>query len=176
MTMTTIAWVNAFSREDHKQIIVESLQYCIRERGLNIYAYCIMHNHLHLAANCDEPFQLKDVIRDFKRFTSNQIIAKIQENHDQSNVSMLKVFGTAATHSSKHKNFKLWQVGNHAIELYSNSERFVWQKINYIHQNPVKAGYVEKAEDWKYSSASNYLEEDSILPEVYCLSPMLNRH
>ncbi|MFD1553254.1 transposase, partial [Putridiphycobacter roseus] len=66
---------------------------------------------------------------------------------------------------------KFWQSGNHAIELYS--EKFVWEKINYIHKNPVVEGYVNEPEHWRYSSASNYIDGKGVLNEVICLPPML---
>ena len=70
------------------------------------------------------------------------------------------------------RDFKVWFPRNHAIELYS--EKFTWTKVNYIHQNPVKSGFVRNPEDWVYSSASNYAElESPVLPEVYCLTPRL---
>ena len=74
---------------------------------------------------------------------------------------MLKLFEDHAVTSQKHKTYKFWKAGNHAIELYS--EKFVWKKINYIHNNPVKDGWVKNPEDWCYSSASNYQEMESIL-------------
>jgi len=84
---------------------------------------------------------------------------------------MLALFVGEASVSSKHTNFRFWQSGNHAIELYS--EKFVWDKINYIHHNPVKAGFVTKPEDWRFSSASNYLGVESVLDEVCCVSRVL---
>ena len=83
---------------------------------------------------------------------------------------MLKLFEEEAEPSKRHTYFKFWQEGNHAIELYS--EKFVWDKINYIHNNPVDAGFVKLAEEWIYSSASNYQEMESII-EVERLSQRL---
>ena len=75
---------------------------------------------------------------------------------------MLKLFEEEAESSRKHSYYKFWQAGNHAIELIT--EKFVWDKINYIHNNPVEAGFVKQAQDWIYSSASNYHELESVLP------------
>jgi REP element-mobilizing transposase RayT len=74
---------------------------------------------------------------------------------------MLKLFEEEAQPSKRHKHYKFWQEGNHAIELYN--EKFIWDKINYIHNNPVEAGYVKQAHEWNYSSASNYQEMESVL-------------
>ena len=169
LTLTVEAWVDVFTRKNHKDAIIESLRYCIKEKGLNVYAYCLMTNHLHLIVNCNEPFQLKDVMRDFKKFTSKKILSQIINEPESRREWMLEIFSSKANASPKHKDFKFWQTGNHAIEL--NSEKFVWDKINYIHQNPVEEKFVSKIEDWKYSSASNYLENQSVLKEVFCLIP-----
>ncbi|MBN4072623.1 transposase [Crocinitomix catalasitica] len=171
LTLTVVDWVDVFTRKNHKDAIVDSLRYCIKEKGLNVYAYCLMSNHLHLIVNCDEPFQLRDVMRDFKKFTSKKIISQIQNQPESRKKWMLNIFMGQAAASAKHSSFKFWQAGNHAIELFS--EKFVWDKINYIHNNPVEEKFVNKPEDWKYSSASNYLDDASVLPEVYCLAPIL---
>lgn len=130
-----------------------------------------MTNHLHLIVNCNEPFQLKDAIRDFKRHTVKQIIFQILNEPESRREWLMQIFQNAGKKSKSNEKLKFWQSGNHAIELFS--EKFVWQKINYIHNNPVKAGFVEKPEYWKYSSASNYILGDGVLKEVFCLPPML---
>lgn len=167
LTMTVVGWLDVFTRQNHRDAIIESLKYCIENKGLNVYAYCIMSNHIHLVVNCNEPFQLKDTIRDFKKFTSKKIISQILTEPESRREWLYEYFKNRGIESSKNKNFKFWQTGNYAIELYS--EKFTWTKINYIHNNPVKANLVSKPEDWIYSSATNYAELDSILELVYCL-------
>ena len=121
-----------------------------------------MSNHIHLIANTSESYLLKDAIRDFKKFTSKKIISLIQNEPKSRREWMLKLFEEEAESSRKHSYYKFWQAGNHAIELIT--EKFVWDKINYIHNNPVEAGFVKQAQDWIYSSASNYHELESVLP------------
>ena len=70
LTATVVGWIDVFTRKAYNDTVIDSLQYCIQEKGLNVYAYCIMSNHLHMVVNCDEPYQLADVIRDFKKHTS----------------------------------------------------------------------------------------------------------
>ena len=77
MTLTVVGWIDVFTRKNHKDAIIDSLRYCINHKGLNVYSFCLMTNHLHLIANCDEPFQLSDVLRDFKKFSSKKIIQQI---------------------------------------------------------------------------------------------------
>lgn len=168
LTMTVEGWVDVFTRKKHKDGIIESLRYCIKEKGLNVYAYCLMTNHLHLIVNCEEPSELKDVIRDFKKFTSKKIINQIVEEPESRREWMLDYFKEKATESTKNKNYKFWKSGNHAIELLT--EKFTWEKINYIHMNPVEEKFVLDPVDWIYSSASNYAEKDSVLNEVHCLT------
>jgi len=124
-----------------------------------------------MIVNCNEPFELKDTIRDFKKFSSKQIINQILLEPESRREWMLNEFSKAAEVSQKHKSYKFWQVGNHAIELYS--DKFLWDKINYIHNNPIEEGFVNNDFEWKYSSASNYHEKESILAEVYCIPGML---
>lgn len=80
MTLTVVEWIDVFTRERYAKIIIDSLKYCIQNKGLNIYAYVVMSNHLHIIANCNVDFQLNDVIRDFKKFSSKQIIASIKND------------------------------------------------------------------------------------------------
>jgi putative transposase len=162
-----VGWIDVFTRKNHKDAIIDSLRYCIANKGLNVYSYCLMSNHLHLVVNTNDPFELKDVIRDFKKFSSKKILTQILNEPESRREWMISEFSKAGGESKKHTNYKFWQAGNHAIELIN--ERITWTKINYIHNNPVKDGFVEKTEDWKYSSASNYHEHESLLNEVYCL-------
>lgn len=172
MTLTIVGWVDVFTRESYQKIIIEALKFYIRNRGLHIYSFCIMSNHIHLIANADFPASLTDIMRDFKKHTSKQIILAIQDEPESRREWLLSYFKEVAEKHSKNKNFKVWQDGNHAIELYN--ERFTWTKIQYIHNNPVRAGLVVSPEYWKYSSAGHYQEMESVLPEVDRIAPPLN--
>ena len=161
ITMTVVGWLDVFTRKNHRDILIESLKYCQKEKGLIIYAYVIMSNHIHMIVQTNEPHQIKDTIRDFKKFTSKKILFQIQNEPESRREWMLKIFEDEAEQSKKHKTYKFWQVGNHAIEVFT--EKFIWDKINYIHENPVRAGLVKQQWDWIYSSASNYQDEESVL-------------
>lgn len=168
LTLTVVDWIDVFTRKNHKQAIIDSLKYCIKHKGLNVYAYCLMTNHLHLVVNCDDPFELADVIRDFKRHTVKQLLFQIQNEPESRRDWMIELLERNG--KKVNQNFKFWKSGNHAIELYT--EKFVWDKINYIHNNPVEENFVVKPEDWLFSSASNYINQVGILDEVFCLPPM----
>ena len=124
-----------------------------------------------MIVNCNEPYHLSKVICDFKKYTSRKILKQIQVDQEPRKEWLLHVFQQAAVKHSKTKNYKFWMDGNHAIELYNSN--FTWRKVTYIHQNPVKAGFVEQMGEWDYSSARNYLGEAGQLEEVICLTPPL---
>lgn len=172
LTATVVEWADIFTRERYQEIIINTLRFYIRNKGLNVYAFCIMSNHIHMVVNTEMDYSLSDVIRDFKKYTSREIIRAIREEPESRRKWLLDVFSSAADEHSKTKHFKVWQDGNYAIELYS--EHFTWTKINYIHQNPVKAGLVTHAAYWKYSSAGHYQEMESVLPEVHPIVPPVN--
>lgn len=96
MTMTVVGWPDVFTRKNHKQAIVDSLRYCIGQKGLNVYAYCIMTNHLHLIANCDEPFQLKDTVRDFKRHSARTVLDQILNEPKSRRENLVSIFKNTA--------------------------------------------------------------------------------
>jgi putative transposase len=168
LTLTVVNWVDIFSRKNHRDTIIESLNYCQQHKGLVVFAYVIMTNHIHLVVNANEPFLLKDVVRDFKKFTSKKIVDQIQKQPESRREWMLSIFASNA--GNKHSGFRFWQEGNHAIELIT--EKFIWEKINYIHNNPVRAGFVKNPQDWLYSSAGNYCGLEKLL-EVECIQQKL---
>jgi len=163
LTFTVVGWIDIFSRKIYKDIIIDSLKYCQQNKALNIFAYVIMTNHLHLLINCDEK-NLSDIIRDFKKFTSKKIIATIKTEKESRREWMLNLFSFEATKHSRNKNFQFWIQESHPVEIYSN--KFITQKVNYIHNNPVKAGIVEKPEEYLYSSARNYADMESMIEVV----------
>ena len=170
--MTVVHWSPVFVKKERMDVLVDSLRYCIENKGLNVFAYCIMKTHLHMLVNTDDPHHLKDTIRDFKKFVTKRIVNLLKTERDEESVRLLKLFSHEARFSAKHARYKLWMVGNHAIEV--SDEKMAWIKINYIHNNPVKAGYVPYHYNWEYSSASNYYDKPSILPAVICLPPRLS--
>ena len=151
LTLTVVDWIDVFTRLNHKMLIVDSLKYCQQEKGLNIYSWCLMPSHLHLIANTSMKFELADVIRDFKKYTSKALVRQIQQEPESRREWMLNRFDFEGKKNKKIKNHKFWQDGNHAIEVFS--EKVTWQKINYILQNPVVEKFVAKEQDYLFSSA-----------------------
>jgi REP element-mobilizing transposase RayT len=154
LTLTVVGWIDVFTRKNHKMTIVESLQYCQSEKGLEVYGYCLMPSHLHLIARAGSTLTLSDILRDFKKFTSKAIIRNIQSDMESRKEWMLEYFRKAGKASSRIIGFKLWQDGIHAEEITSNG--FFDEKLDYIHNNPVTELIVELPEDYLFSSARNY--------------------
>ncbi|MBP6335333.1 MAG: transposase [Bacteroidia bacterium] len=168
LTMTIIDWVDLFTRLNHKMLIVDSLKYCCENKGLQIFAWCLMPSHLHLIADTDGREKLSDVVRDFKKFTSKKLILQIEREVESRRKWLLSQFEFAATKHPKNTDYKVWRDGNHPIEM--RSERVLWQKIRYIHRNPVVDRIVEKEEEYLFSSARNYYGREPLL-FVNCVTP-----
>ncbi|UPQ80709.1 transposase [Flavobacterium azooxidireducens] len=160
LTATIVDWVDVFSRKSYRDCVIECLDYCIKNKGMILYSYVIMTNHIHMIVQSKEG-KLSDLIRDFKKYTSKTILEKIQSEPESRREWMLERFQLATKTHIRNKNFQFWQLGNHAEEIYS--EKFMWSKIDYIHLNPVRAGLVEKAAHYLYSSASNYVHNEGII-------------
>lgn len=158
ITPTIVGWLDVFTRKIYKDVIVDSLNYCVEHKGLSVHAYVIMSNHLHLVVSAKEGFGLSEIIRDFKSHTARQMIKELVENATESRREwMLRLLKYYAKYNSNNKKYQLWKRDNHPVELVSNL--WIGRKIAYTHQNPVRAGIVSSAEDYVYSSAKDYLEE-----------------
>ena len=145
ITITIVGWIDVFTRLNQKQNIVKALQYCQENKGLEIYAYCIMSSHIHLLIKATNSFILSDVMRDFKKYTSKKIIETIINEPESRREWILPLFEKACENLKKNQNYKVWQNGNHTEHIYSN--KFIKQKIDYIHFNPVKEKIVAFPED-----------------------------
>ncbi len=156
VTLTVVDWVDVFTRKNHKIAITDSLKYCQENKGLEIYAWCLMSNHLHMIISAKEGMKLSDILRDLKKFTSKKIVEQIQEEPESRRKWLLDRFEFAGRYNPKIKDYKFWQDGNHPIELFSHE--FVKQKLNYIHNNPVEEMFVSEPHEYLFSSARNYAE------------------
>jgi len=155
VTCTVVDWIDALSRPLYKDVVCDSLRFCIDRKGLQLHAWVIMSNHLHLIASAKEGAVLADVLRDFKKFTARKLVEAIAGNAQESRREwMLNAFHFAAEHNSSNKEIQFWQQGFHPICL---DRPQLWrQRLLYLHENPVRAGLVWRAEDYKYSSAIDY--------------------
>lgn len=151
ITLTIIAWVDLFNRESYKRILVENLDYCQKNEGLEIFAYVIMSNHLHLVCRRRDK-DLTEMIGRFKGFTSKTMLNQIINDPKESRKEwLLNLFHQNALKRSGFSCYRLWNYTNHPTLLYSN--KVIDQKIDYIHNNPVRAGIVDEAQHYIFSSA-----------------------
>ena len=141
-TLTLCGWYYIFDRHDRFRILADNLAYCQRTKGLKIYAYVFMLNHIHLIASAND---LAGVLRDFKSFTAKELSKNICAFEPQ----ILRLFQT-------EKGFHFWQNGNEPKMI--ETEKFLHQKLTYIHNNPVKKEYVNYPEEWRWSSANEIQE------------------
>lgn len=154
VSFATINWLHIFVRQEYFIILSESLEYCRKEKGMELFAWCIMPSHVHLIfrAKDNEPSRL---IKELKTYTSKQLQKAIEEHPRESRKEwLLWMMSKAGEKNSNVTNRQFWQQHNKPIELWS-SEVFQ-QKVDYLHNNPVESGFVTKAEDWKFSSAVDF--------------------
>ncbi len=159
VSFATVYWLDVFTREVYLQILVDSIAYCRKHKGMELFAYCFMPNHVHFIFrdNNENPTGL---LRDFKKYTATKIMAAIEENPEESRKEwLLWMFERAGKKKGNTSKYQFWQHNNKPIELWSTA--VIRQKLDYIHNNPVKAGFVTEATQWKYSSARNIAEEDA---------------
>jgi len=154
VTLTAVGWVDVFTRPELKFIVINSLRYCQRNKGLIINAWCLMTSHLHMIIRSSGEQLLSNTLRDFKKFTSKQIIKAINVPSESRRGWMAPLFSEVADGLQRVQLYKVWQDGNHPEILIKR--RFTEQKLNYIHNNPVAEEIVENPEDYLFSSARDY--------------------
>ena len=151
VTLTVVGWVDVFSRSMYSDIVVKNLQYCQQEKGLEIYEYVIMTNHLHLVV-AQKQGNLQQVLGHFKSFTAKEIIKAIENNDKESRRDwLLHMFHFHARFNKQFYEYHFWQSTNHPTHIAGRE--MLMQKVKYTQMNPVRAGYVQEPDHWYYSSA-----------------------
>lgn len=172
VTFTLVDWMDVFTRPIYGDIIIESLQFCKENKGLVLFGYVIMSNHIHLIIQSADG-KLSNLIRDIKAFCAKRILATIKEGPESRSDWMLKRFEWAAKSNNRNEGMQFWKYGNHPEEIYS--EKFFWSKLNYIHMNPVRAKLVAKASHYLYSSASNYVDNEGLINVEKMTNPIIDK-
>jgi putative transposase len=171
VSFATVSWVDVFTRPVYNEVFIDSVRYCQLNKGLCLHAWCLMSNHAHLVFSRSGQYSHSDILRDLKKFTSKKLIEAIENNPSESRKEwMLNIFGNAGQNKINNKDFQFWQQDNHPIELFSPSVTF--QKIDYVHNNPVVAGIVSEADHYLHSSARDYLGKKGILDVEILERPM----
>jgi REP element-mobilizing transposase RayT len=165
LTFTVVQWIDVFTRPEYKKEIVDSLKFCQKEKGLIIYAWCLMTNHLHIICRAKEGKKISDIIRDFKKFTAKRMLSLIEGNRESRKDWMLYRFEYAGKYDKRITKYKFWKESNHAVYLETNE--MMQQRLDYTHENPVKAMIVENPEDYLFSSARNYAGLEGLIDVEY---------
>ena len=141
LTMTIVDWLPLFINPDVAEIVLDSLRYLQKEKNANLYAYVLMENHLHVIVQSDN---LSEAIQTFKSYTARTIIDYFTERKNI--VTLEKLRYNKRKHKTKSA-YQLWQEGSHPEEI--TTDDMMHKKIEYIHNNPVRRGYVDEARDWR---------------------------
>lgn len=165
VTFAVQGWVDVFTRNQYKDILIENLTYCIHHKGLEIFSWCSRQlsgdKSCPLLGRATGQESFSEILRDFKKFTSNAVTKAIKENEKESRKEwLLEQFTT-------DQGYRFWRSDNKPIEVWSN--KVIQEKLNYIQYNPVEEGLVFRSEDYVYSSAVNYSGLNGLL-EITLLS------
>lgn len=152
LTLNTIDRVDIFVRPFFKQIVVESLNYFIEKKGLVVYGWCLMTNHLHLIVDTKDSFNLPDVVSDFKTFTAKIILEDLNTESDIRRDWIMKKIREAALFDK----LDVWENSDHPVPVRADESEDIEEYLKQIHNNPVRNKIVELPEDYLHSSARNY--------------------
>ena len=161
ISFATVQWIDVFTREEYSQIVLNSWKFCQEKKGLEIYGWCIMPSHVHMIIGSNKN-KLEDIVRDMKSYTSTALKKSIKENVQESRKEWLVWIACpdssgmerAGKKNGNNNDWQFWQQHNKPLEI-KDQEMFD-KMLEYIHLNPVMAGFVIKPEDWKYSSARDF--------------------
>jgi putative transposase len=156
LSCTVVGWLPVFTRPETVQVLLDSWQFLQDQNRLTLLGYVVLENHVHFIASAED---LAKEVGDFKSYTARRIIGYFEERHVRTLLDGLEF------HKVRHKSdrqFQLWQEGSHPKVI--ETEAMLRQKLEYIHQNPVKRGYVSDPTHWRYSSARNYAKLEGLVP------------
>jgi len=147
-TASIVNWYQLLKPDKYKEVIIDSMRFLVNNKRVNIYAFAIMPNHVHIIWSAANDHQYKNIQRDFLKFTAQRIKFDLVENHPM----VLEKFES----NRKDRAYQFWQ--NRALSIPLYTEKVFQQKLNYLHNNPIQPHWnlCEKAEDYKYSTAGFY--------------------
>ena len=155
LTCTVVEWLPVFTRPQAVQILFDTWSWLRSHEGMRLYGYVVMENHLHFIAQAE---RLNRCVSRFKSFTARKIIDHLEQQHTDDLLSRLQF---AKRLHKADRQYQFWQEGTHAELIFS--EGMMRQKLDYIHANPVRRGYVDRAEHWRYSSAGQYSGQGGLI-------------
>ena|SRR5688572_9434312 len=148
ITVTCLEWKPILADDRFKEIIIDSLRFLTNEKRIIVYGFVIMQNHFHLIWQIHGDHVRENVQRDFLKFTGQQILKHLRNERSFLSHELIV--------KAQDRNRQVWERNSLSIPLWS--DKVIWQKLEYIHDNPVRAGLCELPEDYKYSSAGFYLK------------------
>ncbi len=155
VTSTIVGWADVFTKNIYRDILLNSFQFCQQNQGLQIYAWVLMPNHFHLICSSIKGNDLGMIIKNIKSFTAIKIIDAIINNPQESRKEwLLTLFEQYGAKNKNSYKYQFWQYENHPV-LLDNVNMYV-QRLNYLHENPVRSGFVAEPKHWLYSSVLDY--------------------
>ena len=155
ITCTILHWIPIFTNKESVGTVLDSLQYLQKSDNLKIYSYVILENHLHMVASSND---IAKSIKKFKSFTAKELLTLLKKKNVKTILDQLAFYKKAHKTDTE---YQVWQEGMHP-QLIQN-EQIMIEKIEYIHNNPLKRGYVDEAKHWRYSSARDYEGFDGLI-------------
>ena len=156
LTDTVVGWLPAFSRPSVAQVVLDSWRFLIERGRIVLYGYVVMENHVHWIASAED---LSAEIQSFKSYTTKGIIESLDDEQATRLLSELK--RRRAGHKRSNM-YQFWQDGNHPEEIVG--DEMMRTKLEYVHDNPVRRGYVDEPIHWRYSSARDYAGIEGLIP------------
>ena len=155
VTCTILHWLPIFTRQESVQIVIDSLKFLQEKDNLKLYAYVILENHMHMVVQSDD---LSKSMESFKKYTANQILKLLKVGNVTTLLEQLKFYKKA---HKRDKEYQIWEEGYQPKLIQTDA--MMMSKIKYIHENPVKRGYVDDANHWRYSSARDYVGRQGLI-------------
>ena len=158
MTCTILGWLPVFTRVEAVDIVLDSWRHLQREREMKLFGYVILENHLHMIASAP---RLSAVMQSWKSYTAQRILDLLERR------SATVLLRQLRAHKLRHKTqsrYQVWQEGSEPKQI--GSEAVMWQKLEYMHNNPVERGYVDDPLHWRYSSARSYAGQKGLIDVV----------
>jgi putative transposase len=161
ISFATVNWVDVFIRNEYKDEVIKCWEFCQTQKGLEIYAWCIMPSHVHMTIGSNGK-PLEDIVRDMKSYTSSQMKKLIAQHPQESRKEwLLWMFERAGKKNSNNNDWQFWQQHNQPIQIKTDQQYY--DTLHYIHQNPVVSGFVTEPSHWKYNSANGYEKNDGLV-------------
>jgi putative transposase len=162
ITFAVVDWVDVFSRQAYRDIWLEKVRQAQKEEGLRVHGWVLMSNHFHGILSAHEGFELSSILGELKRRSSIAVTDAIKASETESRQAwMLDIFARTGNANSRNTKSQFWRQDNHPKECFGHD--FTKQKLDYIHQNPVRAGIVAVPEHYIYSSAIDYAGHKGLL-------------